>query len=88
MTSKALKILDFPFSRDENAMEKNRIVLQNPEILEMFRAESQRPEQTSMTNISDNVFYQFRSELEINYSKGLQKIAGKLLKVSKEMCDK
>lgn len=88
MTSKALKILDFPFSRDENAMEKNRIVLQNPEILEMFRAESQRPEQTSMTNTSDIVFYQFRSELEINYSKGLQKIAGKLLKVSKEMCDK
>uniref|UniRef100_A0A8C2I4K0 Osteoclast-stimulating factor 1 n=1 Tax=Cyprinus carpio TaxID=7962 RepID=A0A8C2I4K0_CYPCA len=31
--------------------------------------------------------FQQRSELEINYSKGLQKIAGKLLKVSKEMCD-
>ncbi|XP_067300633.1 nostrin [Pseudorasbora parva] len=32
------------------------------------------------------VFHQ-RSELEINYSKGLQKIAGKLLKVSKEMSE-
>ncbi|XP_043104072.1 nostrin isoform X2 [Puntigrus tetrazona] len=31
--------------------------------------------------------FQQRSELEISYSKGLQKIAGKLLKVSKEMCD-
>ncbi|XP_056321941.1 nostrin isoform X2 [Danio aesculapii] len=31
--------------------------------------------------------FQQRSELEINYSKGLQKIAGKLLKVSKEMSD-
>lgn len=33
-------------------------------------------------------FFKSRSELEINYSKGLQKIASKLLKVSKEMCDK
>ncbi|KAA0715431.1 Nostrin BM247 -like protein [Triplophysa tibetana] len=31
--------------------------------------------------------FQQRSDLEINYSKGLQKIASKLLKVSKEMCD-
>ncbi|XP_048050584.1 nostrin [Megalobrama amblycephala] len=31
--------------------------------------------------------FQQRSELEISYSKGLQKIAGKLLKVSKEMSD-
>ncbi|XP_055071875.2 nostrin isoform X1 [Misgurnus anguillicaudatus] len=31
--------------------------------------------------------FQQRSDLEINYSKGLQKIANKLLKVSKEMCD-
>ncbi|XP_051761125.1 nostrin [Ctenopharyngodon idella] len=31
--------------------------------------------------------FQQRSELEINYSKGLQKIAGKLLRVSKEMSD-
>ncbi|XP_051566872.1 nostrin isoform X1 [Myxocyprinus asiaticus] len=31
--------------------------------------------------------FQQRSELETNYSKGLQKIAGKLLKVTKEMSD-
>uniref|UniRef100_A0A671Q7M7 Osteoclast-stimulating factor 1 n=1 Tax=Sinocyclocheilus anshuiensis TaxID=1608454 RepID=A0A671Q7M7_9TELE len=31
--------------------------------------------------------FQQRSELEINYSKGLQKITGQLLKVSKELCD-
>ncbi|XP_065107480.1 nostrin [Paramisgurnus dabryanus] len=31
--------------------------------------------------------FQQRSDLEINYSKGLQKIANKLLRVSKEMCD-
>ncbi|XP_052004516.1 nostrin isoform X2 [Xyrauchen texanus] len=33
------------------------------------------------------VVFQLRSELETNYSKGLQKIAGKLLKVTKEMSD-